>query len=475
MSSLTLKTALDFSKVAVGKKHTVHLLVNLIGAKHEDKNRKPLSLSVAIDCSGSMAEENGRKIEFAKRSLLKLIDHLTGQDTLGVVGFSDSVWTVFSPMKMTAENKEKAKVEVERLHPLQSTNLSGATLESFDQLKDASGDVVRAMLFTDGLPTAGITDKGQLVALVAKKPEKSGLTCFGYGNNHDPELLASMAKKGGGNFYFVKTPDDAPAFFGRELGGLLSCVAQNVKVKLSAKKDVKLVDVLNDFDVDANKDQTDATITVDDVYAEEKRRILIKVELPEVDKGLPRPVKIIDVEVNYHDLQSNEPRRLEDSVSVEYVKEDDAQKDADKEVQEQLALIEAARAQEEAIKLADAGNFQQAQVVIQHAQVMCRAVGTKFANSIADDLAQNVAHCLAPEEYKTGGGIYVHSNKAAYRSSRPMTGGTKGLFSTPAQDESEASFSADDPSKPHIHIHTQVTTTPKKEEQSLSKRRKTRR
>jgi Ca-activated chloride channel homolog len=444
MSSIALGTRLEYSKVAFDRKHTVHLLVTLEGKSLDEDKRKPLSIGVAIDCSGSMG---GEKIEYAKKSLLKLVEHLTSKDTLSIVGFSDAVFSILKPKRMTAEAKEEARAEIMRLRSLASTNLSGGLLEAYQNTGDtdrAKGTLVRAFLFTDGLPTAGITDKGKLVEMAGQRPEGVSLTCFGYGADHDPELMASMAKQGGGNFWFVKTPDECPAFFGRELGGLLSCVAQTVKLKLTAAPGVRIVEVLNDLDVDAKEDGSEATVSVDDVYAEEKRKVLVRLELPEKSKAVAvRPSKVCDIEASFQDLRVNEPRSESTKVTAEYVREDEADKSQDKEVLEQIEFLKAAEAQAEAEKLADRGQFAQAQQMVLQSISRLKAVGTEFADAVARDLDVNVVQCYSQSSYGNGGKLYSHSNRMGYMRGRGMTAHSSEMTSSKALNDFAHDFAQD--------------------------------
>lgn len=447
MSSITLSAQLEKSKIALGKKHELHLLVNLAGAKLEG-DRKPLRLGVAIDVSSSM---QGQKIEQAKRSLQKLIDHLTENDVLGIVAFSDDVWTVVEATKMTQEAKDKAKTEVGKLHSLSMTNLSGATFGAYATVKGIAekklkDSVSRAFLFTDGQPTCGVRDFSELVKIAGSKdkPEDCGLTCFGYGTDYNAELMTSMAKAGGGNAYHIQTPDQCAATFGRELGGLLNCVAQNLTLTISTKPDVKILEVLNDLDVKGNDTQTEAVIKVDDVYSTEKRRVLLRLELPEMDKS-GRPFKLGSAKIEYQDLVAKEPRSAEVSLEVEYVKEAEADKDANTDVAEQIAVLAAAKAQEEAMVLAQQGNFAQAKSVIRGASLALQDVGTGFACSVADDLNQNVMKQLDASTYHVGGAHYLHSNVRSYRHGRGQTLGASKLFNTQDQSDTEDAFSADDP------------------------------
>src|SRR4029077_7143482 len=243
MSSITLSARLEKSKIALSKKHELHLLVNLEGQKLEGK-RKPLCLGVAIDLSSSM---QGRKVEDAKSGLLKLVDHLTDQDTLTIIAFSTSVWAVLEPTRMTQEAKDKVKTEIQAMHTHSSTNLSGATLETYAQVRKAAekklkDSVSRALLFTDGHPTAGDCSQSGLVAIAKGRPEDTNLIAFGYGEDYNAELMTQMAKGAGGEAYHIKTPDEFGPTLGRVLGGLLTCVAQNVKLTLKMKPDVKILE-----------------------------------------------------------------------------------------------------------------------------------------------------------------------------------------------------------------------------------------
>lgn len=453
MSSISVSARLEFQKIPFGKTKEAHLLITLEGQKFQGE-RKPLSLAAVLDVSGSMA---GEKLEYAKRSLKKLVEHMTDQDTLAILAFTDDVFVVSEPARMTQEAKEKAIHEIAKLTHHNSTNLSGATLEGYDAIRKAvekkvSGSIQRTFLFTDGQPTAGDTSFEGLVKIAKdRKPENTGLTCFGYGSDYNKELMTAMTKAGGGNEYHITTPDQAPAAFGREIGGLLSCVAQAVKVTIRTKPDVKIKEVLNDFDVKGNTEETEAVISVDDVYGSEKRKVLVRLELPAMDKS-GHPFKLADVTVTFEDLIAKEARSEEIAIKVEYVKEADADKDSDKDVLEQIAVQKAAKAQEEAIQLAQQGNYAGAQQMVMQASAFCAAVGTPFASSVAGDLNKEVAPWLNAQKFRHGGAHYLRSNAGSYSKGRGQTLGASHLYNTAEQTETEKSFSAPDVDDPQVTL-----------------------
>jgi Ca-activated chloride channel family protein len=441
--NLKLKTALEYDKVAVGKSNIVHLLITMEGGAYDPVLRQPITLAASLDCSGSMGEDGGKRIEYAKKSLQKLVKHLCDRDTMALNGFSDNVWEIFPATKMTHENKEKAVQQIDEMFPRNSTNLAGGMLKAFEELESSQSQITRAMLFTDGQPNVGAATPDALKELVfQKKPKLARLTTMGYGTNCCKELLESMAKQGGGSFYYIQTPDDCLSAFAQELGGLLSCVAQNIKVNISTKEDVKILEVLNDFDVKGNAEKTSADIAIDDVYSEEKRQILVKLELPVMNDVLPRPIKLGDISIEYYDLLDKSTHRAPLAFKVEYVKAQDAQKDADKEVAEQLTIIRAAKIQEEAIAMARNGNFAGAQQHVYAMAMSCQAMGM---SAMADDLNGPVMDALKAENFVAKGGAnYLHSNSSSYTGGRGHTAGASKLFATKLQADTLSAFRQDE-------------------------------
>lgn len=437
MSSITLSCRLEREKIEAGKTHEMHLVVSLKGIKHSPANRKPLVLGIGFDASGSMA---GAKIDYARRTALKLIDQMTESDTLGICAFSTQVWTVFKAEKMTAEAKERARAAVSQLTDLEATNLSGGLTEAYALTREASADsVVRSLLFTDGQPTSGVTDKPRLVDLAGSlKPAHGGLSCFGFGD-YDADLLDQMARKGGGACYHIDSMDKIGPTFGKELGGLVSFVAQNIKVTIAGKTGVKLLEVLNDFDVDASADKSQATVHMDDVLSEETRDLVVKIEVPAIEKG-ERPFKLGDIKIEYLDLTKNEPRTEEIPFKVQYVEKDEAQKDQDTYVANQLARMQVKKAQEQAMDLAKAGNFTGAQAAIKGAAINCRMLGTPMAMAMAEDLDGQVMHRMSADGFASGGHHYVMANARSYDQGRAHSAGVEGLFCTQTQLDTAKKF-----------------------------------
>lgn len=347
----------DYSKVLGTKAHTLNLLVTAEAPVIDwQTQRKPLNLIAVIDESGSMG---GQKIEYAKKSLMKLADHLTGQDRLTVIAFTDGVRVLCEPTLMTAENKDRVKNAVGNLQALASTNFSGALGKAMTMGKETDGQV-RVIMFTDGQPTCGETVTDRILEYAKNKlSENVTISTFGYGQDHDSAFLTALANIGKGNYAYIENPDDAPAAFARELGGLLSCYGQDLVFTLTpknGKSGVKISEVLSDVTVDTKDDVV--IIKVPDIYSEEKRQILVAVDVGEQDNIFPREVTLVDIVLDYDDVKTGKRVSLTTKAQLEFVKtEDEAQKDQDATVADQLALVQIQKAQIQADLYASQGNY----------------------------------------------------------------------------------------------------------------------
>jgi len=195
--------------------------------------RTPLNLCLVIDRSGSM---EGPPLDYVKQACAYVVDLLSPNDILSIVTFEETVDVLMPPQRVT--DKERIKEGVQRLMPGNTTNLYDGLLLGMQQVLTITdpGRATRLVVLTDGDPTAGIKDFTALVAH-AGEIKARGITCtfLGFGPDYNEELLASMAKKAGGNYYYIPQPNLIPEVFRTELEKLMTVTARNLKlnVKLS--------------------------------------------------------------------------------------------------------------------------------------------------------------------------------------------------------------------------------------------------
>jgi Ca-activated chloride channel family protein len=337
--------------------------------------RPALAIGVALDVSGSMA---GPKLDSAKESLLKLVDHLAVGDTLAIVAFGSGVEVVLPAVKMDATGKSSARAKIARIHINGSTNLSGGLFKAIDLLHEADvapSTMKRALLFTDGQANMGMQGK-ELLAAAEKyaKAQGVGIATFGYGADHDSDLLSALAQ--GGGFHYISSADAILGAFGAELGGLIATYGQNVELTVEAAKDVEIVEVLNELKTKRNEDG-DVTVTCDDLLAEQPYVVVVKMKaLPTTQaEGADRP--LFTTRLAYTHL--GQVKRVEEWDKLGIVAGTlEASKSATK-VLEHVAYQKAVGVQTKAMSFANAGDLVGARGVLNDFIGFAHSIGTEDA------------------------------------------------------------------------------------------------
>lgn len=257
----------------------------------DDTARAPVDIVVCLDVSGSM---NGAKLDLCKETLVLLLRELGPDDRFGLVSFGSQAQIELSVKKLTPENREAALIKIESLNTSGMTNMSGGIGLAAQELNavENAHSVRSIFLLTDGHANQGISDMNGIVSLtkncLAPSEERGGATihCFGYGQDHDSEMLKGISSAtDGGTYYYVEKHSEVVSAFGDALGGLLSVVAQNVTVtlsvpKTSAEKGVSITEV--DHDGAVSLPNGFYRVTLGDFYADENRDILLQTTLTNV-------------------------------------------------------------------------------------------------------------------------------------------------------------------------------------------------
>lgn len=350
--------------------HDAPLCIELKAPRVEiEKKRPSLAIIAVVDVSGSMG---GSKLGYVKLSCKKLMEHLAPGDMFGMVAFDSAVYTVAKPVEITHQQRTRIEGEIDKLNAGSCTNMSGGLLRGLEVVSkmDITEDTLkRVILFTDGHANEGVAkNRSTLLPLVEKKVTGgTTLSCMGYGHNCDQDLLSDMAAKGGGGYSFIDNPDKCLSAFGRELGGLLSTYATDVKVTIRPNKNNSVMEVLNDYDVD--DDNGAPIITVGNIISEETKTIVANIVLGTVDNPLPRDVSAFKIEVSWNETSSDKAAVQEVPVKVLFCKKEDAQEDDDKTVVKEKEVLEAANAIELANRAAEQGDYTRARELIRRARV----------------------------------------------------------------------------------------------------------
>ncbi|MCE5254864.1 MAG: VWA domain-containing protein [Actinomycetia bacterium] len=271
-NSIKVQARLSHPVVRTGEPTEIFLRVDVTGLGETGK-RPPLDLAVVLDRSGSM---QGEKLRYAKKAVDTLIDRLLPFDHMSFVVYDDIVDTVFARRKVDDALVMKTKAAL--VETGGCTNLSGGLVEGLQQLGPDKGALRRVLLLSDGLANRGVTDLDGLADLAHQGVNAGkGVSTFGVGADFNEDLLRSLADVGGGNYYYIASPDDIPGIFMEELGELGDIVAQNVLLDFKAQG-VEILGVLG-------FNSPNLPAQAGDVRAGAVRSIMLALAVPPRDDG----------------------------------------------------------------------------------------------------------------------------------------------------------------------------------------------
>jgi Ca-activated chloride channel family protein len=284
--SLSMEVVLG-RKYALAQSIAREGLLTIIRAVQTAAGRAPLNLCLVLDRSGSM---EGAPFEFAKQACTYLVDQLTEQDVLSIVTFSDTV-DVVMPMRKIV-NKQLVKDHIMRLTVGDTTNIYDALVVGTQQATSVNlpGYQTHLILLTDGEPTVGIKDFSTIVSVAARAKEFGfHITALGFGPDYNEELLAGIARRSGGKYYYIDQPQRIPEVFQQELVRLMTVVARNLKLEVQL---ARWVQVRQAFGGELQLQGRTATLSLVDVERGSVLNPLLELEFPNHPAGVYRIAKL---------------------------------------------------------------------------------------------------------------------------------------------------------------------------------------
>jgi Ca-activated chloride channel family protein len=392
---------LDHEPVPQG--HVVRALLRLEGDVVASSARRALNVALVLDRSGSMA---GPKLAAARAAAAQLVRRLAPTDVASVVAFDDEVLVVADPATGAAQADLPRRIE--HIQSGGSTNLSGGWLRGRELVHGglAAEAIHRVVLLTDGRANVGITDRDTLVGLCTQaRAQGIGTTTIGFGADYDEHLLRALAEAGGGNLFYIESPDQAAAVFADELEGLFGISAQNLRVQIAPADTVTLAAVHHDY---PRTTQADGTLSLDlgDLYAREPKTLLCEFLLPDVTAAADVAVATLVVSADVVSATGVEHRTINLPVTVSLA--EGPRVDAD--VQRELLLLASARARREAIEAEQRGDFRAARERLQAAGAQLRSSAFAGESLVAEDAADldAVAMRLGEEPASPSDLKYLH-------------------------------------------------------------------
>ena len=280
--NISLTTSLGNDHVLLTGDGMLHLAIDLSATKKASAKRLPMNIALVIDRSGSM---RGDKIEYTRRAARHLIEQLTDRDTISIVSYSDNVRVDLPSSPVTKRARRRALDAIDGIRAGGSTNLSGGLFKGQAEVERnlETGQVNRVILMSDGLANRGITDVKALSQQVQKASQQGiSVSTMGVGEDYNEDLMTAVADNGGGNYYFIREPQQIAGIFSTELKKMFATVSQRTTVVVTLEDGVDLDQV---FGYSYKRSGDKVRIPLAEMFAGQKRSILLSVRVPTVREG----------------------------------------------------------------------------------------------------------------------------------------------------------------------------------------------
>jgi Mg-chelatase subunit ChlD len=394
---MKIEAALTYDKIRHDQDHNAHLVISLTApTKDGEEGRAPICVVPVIDVSGSMA---GEKLEYAKRSAIKLIEHLRPGDYTGLIAFESRVHVIIPPQQITPEVKEQMKAEIGKLHTIGGTNFAGGMLKAIELINNLdlpNGVLHRIIMLTDGQANEGpATQPQDIIRLFGANAGRVTASAFGYGNGSgiSQEFLGDFAREAKGNYAYIRDPDGALTAFGKELGGLISTFATDLQLEINPLAGHEIESVISDVDADEEDVGGEITIKIPEILAEERRDLVLAVKLKSQKQAFPRAVNVFDVKVSFDTIATDGKKgtkTVEAKAKAQFVKPGEENPKPNPELDKIVALAEVIRAQIEAEEKAKQGDFGAAVAVMQNAANVAASRGHERLAAAASHTSASV-------------------------------------------------------------------------------------
>ncbi len=264
-----MKLTAKFAREAILSRNGLnHLRVELVPPiAPAVENAKPVLMIFVIDRSGSMdgpawrpehghsersrgSYERATKMNYAASAAIKFLSLLRPTDLFGVVSFDD-IASIEQPLTpVNPDNHRSIANRILQIEPRGTTNISDAIGLARKMISPQQAEQYncKIVLLSDGQANQGISSVDGL-ASVALKCQQNGITVstLGIGIDYDANIMAQMARSGGGLFYHIVNMGELDSIFAQELQLSQAITAKAVKLTLFIPDLIEVGENLNGY------------------------------------------------------------------------------------------------------------------------------------------------------------------------------------------------------------------------------------
>ena len=318
-----LDAAMGQPAILVGDAQKGYLRISLTGVElPKETRRTPVNLAIVLDKSGSMT---GEKIANAKAAAIKAVSMLQPDDIVSIVAYDDTVKVLVPATKVA--DRDFILAGIERIQADGNTALFAGVSKGAAEVRKfhSRNRVNRVILLSDGLANVGPSSPGDLAELgTSLIREGISVTTIGLGLDYNEDLMTKLAQKSDGNHMFAEKAGDLEWIFARELGDVLSVVAQDIEITIDCHGGIRPIRILGrDAEIVGRR----VTTTMNQLYSDQDKYVFLEVELPatidriklvEAQSGSSGPkLQVADVRVRFNNTLTRRESTRSTPVFVE--------------------------------------------------------------------------------------------------------------------------------------------------------------
>jgi hypothetical protein len=195
-----------------------------------EPTRTPKTIHIMTDVSGSMDERCSDKnskldqIKHVTKNIIRFIANNCANITLQVSAFNSDVMVVIEPEIVTKDNQDEMIRKIDKMEAIDMTDIEKA----IRAIKyGTTGAEQHNILMTDGDANIGETRANALVKLVDISASN---TFIGFGLEHNPHMITTLANTRNGAYYFIDQLERSGVAYGEILHGIVHRVYKSARL-----------------------------------------------------------------------------------------------------------------------------------------------------------------------------------------------------------------------------------------------------
>jgi len=354
----------------------------------QQKREARVNLTLVLDHSNSM---NGPRLEKVKVAAHQIIDQLSPQDILSVIGFNDRAEVIIPATSV--QDKPTLKAKVSMMVASGGTEIYQGLSAGYEQNRRflAPKLVNHIILLTDGI-TYG-DDQACLELAHAARGQGIGISAMGLGQEWNDEFLDNLASITGGTSSYIRSASGVVKFLNDHVRNLSDAFAERVHISIAPDPDIQLESAFKLSPQPQPLPLDQGYIPLGSLQANRAISALFQVQLPADMKNgfrsLARLVVTGDILENSH-----QKYQAVSDVSLE-VMDNPPVEDPPVSILDALGKLTLYRMQERAQAALEAGDVEEATRRLENLATRLLAMGEQELATEAMSEARRVAHTKA--------------------------------------------------------------------------------